>query len=187
MRYIHYIRKSTDDREHQALSLETQERENLRRFGDQPDIDILEKLEEKRSAKYPGRPVFNEMIQRIERGEADGIIAWHPNRLARNTIDGGRLIYLLDTGKLKDLKFANYTFENNPQGKFMLGIVFANSKYEVDSLSVNVKSGNTTKRQRGWLPGSAPIGYLNVDRKGPRPIIPDPDRFPLVKRVWEQA
>src|ERR1700682_5692764 len=72
-------------------------------------------------------------------GEEDGITAWHPARLARNSVDGGRVIYLLDSGKLKDLKFATYTFENTPQGKFMLQIVFANSKYYVDSLSENVK------------------------------------------------
>jgi len=128
MRYFQYIRKSTDDGDHQALSLEKQERENLRRFGDDPEVVIVETIEEKRSAKVPGRPLFNQMLNRIERGEADAILAWQPNRLARNSIDGGRVIYLLDTGKLKDLKFANYTFENNPQGKFMLSIAFANAK-----------------------------------------------------------
>lgn len=28
-----------------------------------------------------------------------GIILWHPDRLARNSIDGGQIVYLLDTGK----------------------------------------------------------------------------------------
>jgi site-specific DNA recombinase len=187
MRYFQYIRKSTDDGDHQALSLEKQERENLRRFGDDPEVVIVETIEEKRSAKVPGRPLFNQMLNRIERGEADAILAWQPNRLARNSIDGGRVIYLVDTGKLKDLKFANYTFENNPQGKFMLSIAFANAKYDVDALSSNVKGGNRTKRENGWLPNMAPSGYLNVDRKGPTPIIADPERFPLVKRLWEYA
>ncbi|MBV9496873.1 MAG: recombinase family protein, partial [Acidobacteria bacterium] len=72
MKYIHYVRKSTDDDEHQALSLQSQERENLRRFENQADIQIVEKLEEAHSAKAPGRPVFNAMLERIERGEADG-------------------------------------------------------------------------------------------------------------------
>jgi len=187
MLYFQYIRKSTDDKDHQALSLETQQRENMRRFGDQADIQIVATIEEKRSAKYPGRPEFNNMLDRIERGEAEGIVAWQPNRLARNAVDGGRIMHLLDTGKLKDLKFANYMFEDNPQGKFMLGIAFANSKYEVDTLSRNVKGGNQTKRENGWLPNKAPVGYLNVDRKGPIPIIPDPDRFPIVRRLWEYA
>ena len=29
------------------------------------------------------------MMRRIEAGEAQGIIAWHPDRLARNSMDGG--------------------------------------------------------------------------------------------------
>jgi site-specific DNA recombinase len=59
---------------------------------------------------------------------ASPIIAWHPDRLARNSVDGGRIIYLLDRQRLKDLRFATFSFENNPQGKFMLSIIFGYSK-----------------------------------------------------------
>ena len=55
-----------------------------------------------------------------------------PDRLARNSVDGGLIIYLLDQGHVKDLKFANFTFENSSQGKFMLQIMFGYSKYYVD-------------------------------------------------------
>jgi site-specific DNA recombinase len=188
MKYFHYIRKSTDDDEHQILSLESQERENLRRFAGQDGIEILSpKIEESRSAKYPGRPIFNDMVNRIERGEADGIVAWDPDRLARNSVDGGRIVYLLDTGKLKDLKFSTYHFDNSPHGKFMLQIIFANAKLHVDALSNNVKRGNRTKVENGWWPNAAPIGYLNHDKDGPTPIISDPERFLLVKRLLELA
>jgi hypothetical protein len=122
------------------------------------------------------------MIRRIERGEAQAILAWHPDRLARNSIDGGRVIYLLDTGKLRDLCFGNFSFENSSQGKFMLSILFGYSKYYVDNLSENVKRGNRAKREQGWLPGIAPVGYLNDPIA--RTIIPDPERFDLVKKLW---
>jgi site-specific DNA recombinase len=187
MKYIHYCRKSTDDDEHQVLSLESQDRENVRRFGNDPDIEIIGTLIESKSAKYPGRAQFNEMLDRIERGKADGIIAWDPDRLARNSVDGGRIIYLLDTGKLKDLKFSTYTFENTAQGKFMLQIIFANAKYHVDALSNNVKRGNRTKVENGWLPNAAPVGYLNRREEGVLPIVPDPERFALVRRLFEIA
>lgn len=167
------------------LSIESQ-RQELRRYAEKEKIEIIALKEESRSAKTPGRPVFNEMLKRIERGEANGILAWHPDRLARNALDGGQIIQLLDTAKLVDLRFPTYTFENTSQGKFMLAIMFGQSKYYVDSLSENVRRGNRTKREMGWLPGTAPIGYLNArSEMGEKIIISDPIRFPVLQRLWE--
>ena len=146
------------------------------------EIEIVDTFEESRTARFPGRPVFNEMIRRIQKGEAGGIIAWHPDRLARNSVDSGQLIYLLDVGLIKDLKFPTYTFENTPQGKFILSIMFTNSKYYVDNLSQTVNRGIRTKIENGWLSNMAPCGYLN--EREFKTIIADPLRFPLIQEMW---
>jgi len=180
-----YARKSTDVEDKQMRSIPDQILE-LREFAKREDLYIVEELIEKQSAKIPGRPVFNSMIERIEKGDASGILAWHPDRLARNSIDGGRIIYMVDRGLIKALKFPQFWFDPTPQGKFMLTIAFGQSKYFVDSLSENTKRGLRQKVKRGEMPGLAPIGYLNIltaDRR--KLIIVDKKRAPLVRQAFE--
>ena len=183
MRYFIYCRKSSEGEDRQVASIELQLTTLKRTFGDRADMQVVGVYEEAYSAKAPGRPQFNEMISKIEKGTADGIIAWAPDRLARNSIDGGRLIYMLDRGTIHDLKFATYTFENNSQGKFMLQIMFGQSKYYSDALSDNVKRGNQTKVEKGWRPNAPPIGYRNDAVT--RTIVRDPDRFGRIRQIFD--
>lgn len=183
MRYFIYCRKSSEAEDRQVASIESQLTTLQRTFGGRPEIQIVGIYEESFSAKAPGRAKFGEMLSQIEKGVAHGVIAWAPDRLARNSIDGGRLIYMIDCGVVKDLKFATYTFENNSQGKFMLQIMFGQSKYYSDALSDNVKRGNQTKVEKGWRPNKPPPGYLNDPVT--RTIVKDPERFARVREMFE--
>jgi site-specific DNA recombinase len=185
MKYFLYCRKSTEAEDRQVMSIDSQRAELERAFVGRDDIEIVDFYAESKSAKAPGRSLFGQMMRRVEAGEAQGIIAWAPDRLARNSIDGGQVVYLLDRGVLRDLKFATYTFENNSQGKFMLSIMFGYSKYYSDNLSEVVKRGNRAKRERGWRPGAAPTGYLNDTVT--KTMVIDPVRFPLVQRLFQMV
>ncbi|KKQ37069.1 MAG: Recombinase [Candidatus Woesebacteria bacterium GW2011_GWA1_37_7] len=98
-------------------------------------------------------------------------------------MSGGKIIYSLDTGKLIDLKFPSFWFENSPQGKFVLNIAFSQSKYYIDNLSENVKRGMKHKVRIGVWPVQAPLGYLND--KLTKTIVVDPVRHKIIKKCFE--
>ena len=182
-RYILYLRKSTDRDDMQALSIDGQRTACLA-YANTQNLAIVDTVVEHRSAKSPGRPEFASMLSRIEAGEADAILAYHPNRLARNSKDGGEIIYWLDIGTLKDLRFPTFWFENTPQGKSMLGIEFAQSKRFSDDLSQVTKRGFHEKCLRGEFPGKAPRGYLNDPRH--KSIVVDRELAPLIREMFER-
>ena len=180
IKYFIYCRKSSEDEEKQVLSIEAQLAE-LRDFAKQNNLFIVREFTESKTAKEPGREVFNFMLSEIEKGNASGILAWNPDRLARNSIDGGRIIYLVDTGKIQSLKFPTFWFEATPQGKFMLSVAFGQAKYYTDNLRENILRGIRQKLRRGELPAKAPLGYFNEPRL--RTIEPDKKTFNKVKEV----
>ena len=177
-----YARKSTDDRDKQVQSILDQIAE-LRAFAHKEGVSVVEVLVEKQSAKQPGRKVFEAMLQRIAKGEAEGILSWHPDRLARNFTDGARVIEMIETYGA-ELHFPSYSFDNTPHGIFCLSLAFGQSKLYVDNLSENVKRGQRNKAKRGILPRYAPTGYIN--NRNTREIDPDPEYAPLVVSLFEQ-
>ena len=179
LRYIGYVRKSTEDEERQILSRAAQRDKIVERFG---ELDIIDILEESKSAFEPGkRPVFESILEMIDSNEVDGIIAWHPDRLSRNEIDASAITYRIRRGSLQDLKFASFNFDNSPEGMMMLQMTMSQSQYFSAKLSKDVRRGNEKKRQIGGLTGRAPEGYLNQNSN----VVVDDLRFPLIRRAFD--
>ena len=178
IKYFIYCRKSSEDEERQILSIEAQLAE-LREFAKQSGLFIVREFTESKTAKDPGREIFNQMLVEIEKGNAEGILAWNPDRLARNSVDGGKIIYLVDNEKIRSLKFPTFWFEATPQGKFMLSVAFGQAKYYTDNLRENILRGIRQKIRRGELSAKAPLGYYNEPRL--RTIEPDKNTFGKVR------
>ena len=182
MKYILYARKSTEEDDRQILSIEAQVFE-LKEFAAKEKLEIVASFQEAKTAKEPGRIKFAETLSFIEQGKAEGILSWNPDRLARNSVDGGKIIHMIDRGLIKSLKFPTFWFEPTPQGLFMLQIAFGQSKYYVDSLRENVTRGMRQKVRNGVWPSKAPLGYLNNAKT--RGIDVDTDKSSKIKKLFK--
>ncbi len=177
-----YARKSTESEDRQILSIDSQVRE-LKMLADHEGLQVDRVFTESMSAKAPGRPVFNEIYRLLQKGALDGIVCWKLDRLARNPVDGGALIWAIEENKLKHLVTPQRSFTNTGNDKFWMQLEFGMAKKYVDDLSDNVKRGIRARIHQGWMSGLPPLGYLN-DRNN-RTIVKDPQRFPLIRRMWD--
>jgi DNA invertase Pin-like site-specific DNA recombinase len=183
--YFIYCRKSSEAEDRQVLSIESQTRE-LEQIAAKLNLPVAEILTESRSAKEPGRPVFNQMMQRLYRGEAAGIICWKLDRLARNPVDGGSIIWAIKQNGISVMTPAQ-SYAREDDNIMLMYIEFGMAQKYVDDLSKNVKRGLKTKAEKGWYPSTPPSGYLSnkVRLTGEINVVKDPERFPLVRRMWD--
>ena len=182
IKYFLYARKSSESEDKQVQSIDDQI-DRLTKLASERGLVIKEILRESHSAKTPTeRPIFNKMLERIEAGEAGGILCWQVNRLARNPVDGGRLQWLLMQRVIQSIMTIDG--ERRPDDNAVLFSVETgvSTQFIVDHMK-NVRRGLDSKLAKGILPCLAPFGYLNEPYE--RTIIPDPDRFDLVRKMWD--
>lgn len=187
VRYCLYARKSTEQDEVQTLSIDSQIKE-MAALADRDGLEVVEVKRESHSAKETGqRPVFNEMLEELRIGKYDGILTWAADRISRNAGDLGKVVDLMDAGKLRQIQTYSQKFSNNPNEKFLLMILCSQAKLENDNKSINVKRGLRTRAEMGMLPGVAPVGYLNDKRSDHKcEYLLDPVRAPVVKMIFEK-
>jgi DNA invertase Pin-like site-specific DNA recombinase len=179
--YFLYARKSTDVEDKQVRSIDDQ-LAVLRALAKTEGLHIIEEFVEKQSAKIPGRPVFNEMIARIEKGEARGIICWKLDRLARNPVDGGLISWMIQRGIIQHIQTHDRSYLPT-DNIVMMSVEFGMANQYIIDLSSNTKRGLYEKAKRGEYPGLAPMGYLNDLRT--RLVIVNRKIARIVKRAFE--
>ncbi|TSC54874.1 MAG: Recombinase [Parcubacteria group bacterium LiPW_30] len=188
VRYCLYARKSTEQDEKQALSIDSQIKEMLV-IAERDGLEIIDIRREAHSAKDSGqRPVFKELLEDIRRERYNGILTWAPDRLSRNAGDLGSVVDLMDQKSLIEIRTYGQQFRNSPNEKFLLMILCSQAKLENDNKSINVKRGLKTRVEMGLWPAPAPTGYLKekrMDRKCQTLI--DPDRAPVIRQMFEKV
>lgn len=185
LKYALYVRKSTDDKERQQRSVGDQIAE-CEELAAKLGVKLAKPYyEDSGSAKIPDNPKrnrFKDLLSDLQAGKVDGIMAWHPDRLARNMQDGGKIFGLIDDGDIKDLKFVTHYYTNNASGKMLLGISFTLSTYYSANLSDNVKRGHKRAFKEGKSSGTPKHGYIRTEEGV---YVPDGKNFDLVVEAWQ--
>lgn len=179
-RFVIYARKSTESEDRQALSIQSQIFE-MKEVAKRENLRVVEILQESKSAKQPGRPIFNQMIENFKSGKYDGVLCWKIDRLARNSMDAGIVQWLLEKETIQQIKTFNRDY--NPEDNVvMASIEFSMANQYIRDLSRNVKRGQAEKIRRGEYPAVPPLGYL-IDFKSKKIYI-DEERWQFIKDAF---
>ena len=180
-KYFLYARKSSESDEKQVQSIDDQIKV-MKQRAKSMWYNIVETFTESMSAKAPWRYKFNEMVDRLQKWEANWIIAWKLDRLTRNPIDTWTIQYMLQTWWLNNIITSDR--EYYPIDSWLLFSVetWMANQYILD-LVKNVRRWMNSKYEKGIRPTNTPLWYLND--KNDRTIIKDSKRFKLVQKMWE--
>lgn len=181
--YLVYARKSMESSERQIQSIDDQIAIAMG-YG----LKIVDVISEAKSGKLPyKRKGFDELVRRLKKGEAQGIICWKLDRLSRNPEEAGIIMGMLQRSEIQHIK--TYEREYHPQDSALIAYVdFGIANQVSRDISVNAKRGVRSKLEKGWRPGACPQGYINSKTKnrGENTVDPDPERFDIIKEAWQR-
>ncbi|MDD5544704.1 MAG: recombinase family protein [Acidobacteriia bacterium] len=176
-----YIRVSTVKQGEKGVSLQEQ-RDSIERFAKREGLQIVFWFEERETAAKRGRPIFNQMINLLRKGKADGVIIHKIDRGARNLKDWAEIGELSDQGI--NIHCANETLDLSTRGgRLSADIQAVVAADYIRNLREETRKGFYGRIKQGLYPLPAPLGYLD---KGKGQVkVPDPASANLVRRAFE--
>lgn len=191
MKAIILARVSTEEQKEAGNSLPAQI-ERLENYCKRKGFDIVKKSSFDESAYKSQRSDFEKIISDIKSYKEKIVVCFDKvDRFSRNVFDKSvSILYELAMDDKIELHFASDNLVINSKisatEKFHFGINLNLAKYYSDAISDNVKRAYEQKLRNGEWIGKAPIGYKNIDlENGTKSIIFDPDRYFLIREVFE--
>jgi site-specific DNA recombinase len=182
-RYFAYVRVSTQ--EQTDLSLDAQG-EAIKQYAARRDLEVVRVYQDVESAKAAGlRPQFTSMLADLRKEpEITGVISHKVDRLLRNFAEFAVVDEYIEAGV--DFQFVTGSYDRSPVGKLSFGVQVLFAKHYIDNLSEEVKKGlhQRVLGQRRWA-FPPPLGYRYQGVEREAEIVPDEERFALVKKAWE--
>ena len=180
-----YARVSSKEQEREGYSIPSQLK-LLREYAVNGDFDVAQEFIDVETAKQAGRANFGEMLQFLRRARACNVILVEKtDRLYRNLKDWVSIDELEPEVHFVKENVVLSTTSRSAE-KFMHGIKVLMAKNYIDNLAEEVSKGLREKAEQGMWPSFSPLGYRNVvTADGRHGIEPDPDRAPLIAKLFE--
>lgn len=181
-KFFIYARKSSESEERQIQSLDDQLK-IMRNKAKSMWVTIVDEFVESMSAKAPWRYKFNEMIQRLQKWEAEWILSWKLDRISRNPVDTWTIQYMLQKRDI-DVIITNDR-EYYPEDSWLIMSVetWMANQYILDLIK-NVRRWLDSKYEKGIRPTKAPLWYIN-DRNNGGLAIDDPERAHIIRKMFD--
>lgn len=156
----------------------------------EPDLD--------QSGKSLDRPRFQEALERVRNGDADGIIAARLDRLTRKVGDLGKLLELAKDGGWNLIAVDLGLDANTSTGKLVWNILGSVAEWELDSRRASWDVSVAGAIEAGKHIGPLPIGYRRADAVSPtfHPVsgelirdgrlIPDRETAPVILQAFRK-
>ena len=139
-------------------------------------------ITERETAKEPYvRKKWRAIMEGIQKGGIRGLLAYSPDRVSRNLLEGGELIQAVDN-RLVSLRFSTFHFENTAAGHMMLGFWLVFAEHYSRKLREDTERGTKQKFLSGLALERAKYGYVKNDDGY---FVPDEFHFPLIQKAFQ--
>ena len=182
MRVFGYVRVSTKEQAESGLGLEAQV-EKIKTYCKLYDLELVDMfIDDGYSGKSLERPALQELIRRLENGEAEGVVIAKLDRLTRSVADMG--VLLERVFKDKELfSVSENVSTRTPSGRLVLNVLISVAQWERETIVERTKDALRAKKSRGEKTGGdVPFGYDEIDGK----LIPNEKEqriIELIKRL----
>ena len=186
-RAVLYTRVSTDEQADRGYSLGVQ-REQLEKYCESKNIEILKHFVDDHSAKSFDRPQFKEFLNYAKANHKyiDYFLFVSWDRFSRNAPDAYEMLGRLKKWDIEAQAIMQPIDFSVPQNKVMLSIYLTLPEVDNDIRSQKVRSGMRGANKLGRWVRQAPIGYLNRRDELNKPIIVPAENAYLLREAFEE-
>lgn len=176
-----YIRVSrVGDRQGDKFISPDLQRESIERVCEREGLTVRKWFEDlDASGGDSSRPMWNEALERVEKGITKGIVCWNLSRFSRSVKDA-----LTAIERIEDAGGRLYSEEGN-LGKLDRAIRLAIAEDERDRARAGFRNATANAIERGiYIAAKIPFGYIRDLET--RRLAPDPETAPIVVELFER-